>query len=117
MRKKNIALLVIFMVLIFSEQSFAYKVNHYREEHNIRAEASQRRMQLIPIAKAQTIAARRIGAVRVSFSMIELNNEADEFPGGSDFRPVYKLKCISVNNTYDIAVDAINGRILHFSQY
>ena len=111
-RIKYFAPLVMFMVLCFAEQGFAYKINHYREEQGIRAEAAIRKVRLIPIAYAQTIAAARIGTDRVSFADIELINEARS----ADFRPVFRMKCVSAAGGYDIEVDASSGSVLTFHQ-
>ena len=111
--KKFFAPLAICMVLCFAGQSFAYKINHYREEQGIRAEAAIRKVRLIPIAYAQTIAAARVGADRISFTDIELINEARS----ADFRPVFKMKCITPSQGYYIDVDASTGTILKFSEH
>ena len=111
-RIKYFAPLVICMVLCFAEQGFAYKINHYREEQGIRAEAAIRKVRLIPIAYAQTIAAARVGADRISFTDIELINDA----GSSGFRPVFRMKCVTPSNGYDIDVDASTGTIVTFSE-
>ena len=109
---KFFAPLAVFMVLCFAEQGFAYKINHYREEQGIRAQAAVRKVRLIPIAYAQTIAAARVGADRVSFSDIELINSARS----SDFRPVFRMKCVTPSNGYNIDVDASTGTILAFTE-
>ena len=109
---KFFAPLAIFMVLCFAGQSFAYKINHYREEQGIRAEAAIRKVRLIPIAYAQTIAAARVGADRINFTDIELINAA----GVSGFTPVFRMKCVTPNQGYDIDVDASTGTILSFSE-
>ena len=112
-RIKYFAPLVICMVLCLAAQSFAYKINHYREEQGIRAEAAIRKIRLIPIAYAQTIAAARVGADRISFTDIELINAARS----SDFRPVFRMKCVTPGNGYNIDVDASTGTIVTFSEH
>ena len=111
-REKYFALLALCMVLCFARQSFAYKINHYREEQNIRAEAAIRKIRLIPIAYAQTIAAERVGTDRISFTDIELINSA----GSSDFRPIFRMKCVTPSQGYDVDVDAATGTIVTFSE-
>ncbi|MBQ7216336.1 MAG: hypothetical protein IJS39_10185 [Synergistaceae bacterium] len=111
-RIKYFAPLVMFMVLCFAEQGFAYKINHYREEQGIRAEAAIRKVRLIPIAYAQTIAAARVGADRISFTDIELVNASS-----ADFRPVFRMKCVTVSQGYYIDVDASTGTIVTFSEH
>ena len=111
-REKFIALLVICMVLVFSEEGFAYRINHYREEPGIRVEASAKKVGLIPIASAQNIAARQIGSTNVKFSNIELYDM--NAARSADFRPVYKLECISGGRDYHIELDAATGRVLIF---
>ena len=100
------------MVLCLAGKVFAYKINHYREEQGIRAEAAIRKVRLIPIAYAQTIAAARVGADRISFTDIALINTA----GSSDFRPVFRMKCVTPGNGYNIDVDASTGTILTFGE-
>ncbi len=111
-RIKYFAPLVMLMVLCLAEQGFAYKINHYREEQGIRAEAAVRKVRLIPIAYAQSIAAARVGADRISFTDIELINGAKS----SDFRPVFRMRCVTPSKGYDVDVDASTGTILTFSE-
>ena len=110
-RIKYFAPLVICMVLCLAAQSFAYKINHYREEQGIRAEAAIRKVRLIPIAYAQTVAAARVGTDRISFADIELINASSP-----DFRPVFRMKCVSAAGGYDVEVDASSGSVLAFHQ-
>ncbi len=112
MRRNFTALLVLLMVLAFSTEGFAYKINHYREEPGIRVEALARRIILIPVASAQTISAGKIGSRSVTFSHIELYNLSES--RSTDFRPVYKLECISGGRGYYVEVDAVTGRVLAF---
>ena len=116
MRTKFLALLVILMVLCFSCEGFAYKINHYREEPNIRVEASTKRVSLIPIASAQLTAARQIGSKNVTFTEIELYNRANLRTNSFDFRPVYKMECVSGGRGYLIEIDATNGSVMTFTQ-
>ena len=110
MRIRFLALLAVSMVLAFSGEGHAYKVNHYRETPGIRAEAASRKVRLIPIALAQTIAARQVGTSKVSFPEIELRNVS----GDSVFMPVYVLKCSDGAGSYEAVVDAVTGRVLDF---
>ncbi|MBQ7221673.1 MAG: hypothetical protein IJS28_11920 [Synergistaceae bacterium] len=116
MRRKFIALLVIFMVLAFSEDGFAYKINHYREGEGVRAEAYRRNIRLIPIAQAQVITANRVGSRSITFTDIVFDNEAGKYPDSTDFRPVYTLNCVSVGRGYSVKVDAVTGQVLSFRQ-
>ena len=100
------------MVLVFSQAGFAYKINHYREEPGIRLEASQKRIGLIAVASAQSIAAGQIGSRNVKFNNIELYNM--NAARSADFRPVYKLECESGGRGYEIEVDAVTGRVISF---
>ena len=113
MRTKFIALLVICMVLCSAKDVLAYKVYHYSEDGNIRAEAALRNIMLIPVARAQAIAAGRLGTVQVIFPNIELYNAGST---SADFRPAYKLECVSSNNNYVIVVDAARARVLSFEE-
>ena len=116
MRTKFIALLVIFMVLGFSEQGYAYRINHYREAEGIRAEAARRNIRLIPIAFAQTIAAGKVNSSRVSFTNIELDNEAERYKANSGFLPVYKMEYVADGHSFRIEIDASNGTTLYLNQ-
>ena len=112
MRSKFIALLVVCMVLCFSAEGFAYRINHYREEPGIRTEASAKKIGLIAVASAQSIAAGQIGSRSVTFREIELYNMNNARSG--DFRPVYKLECVSGGRGYCVEVDAVTGQVLMF---
>ncbi len=68
-------------------------------------------MGLIPVAKAQSIAAGRIGSQNVRFNVIELNNEAKS----KDFRPVFSLECVSGGRLYEIKIDAMTGSVIAFN--
>ena len=114
MRTRFFAPLVMFMVLCLSSQGLAYKVNHYREEPGIRNEAYTRKVWLIPIASAQTIAAKQIGSSKVTFSSIELFNRVDMRTSSADFRPAYKLECRSGGQVYLMEIDASTGQVLTF---
>ena len=113
MKAKFIALLVICMVLSFSKDVSAYKVYNYHEGENVRKEAAERNIMLIPIARAQALAAGRLGTANVTFPAIELYNEQ---PSSSDFRPMYKLECVSDHHNYIIVVDAARAKVLSFEQ-
>ena len=113
MRAKFLALLVMCMVLGFSKDVSAYKVYRYREDANIRKEAAARNILLIPLARAQAIAAEHLGTSQIKFPAIEF---LDARTSSNDFRPVYKLECTSANQQYIIVVDATNARVLDFEQ-
>ena len=113
MKAKFIALLVICMVLGFSKDVLAYKVYRYREDASVRKEAAERNIMLIPVARAQAIAAGRLGTSQVTFPAIELY---DERTSSEDFRPVYKLECVCANQNYKVVVDAATAMVLDFEQ-
>ena len=111
-REKIIALLVIGIVLIFSEEVFAYRINRYCEEPGIRLQALEKGIGIIPIASAQSIAVRQIGSRSLKFNSIELYDMNVE--KSSDFRPVYKLECTSGGRGYHVEIDAVTGKVLEF---
>ena len=86
---------------------------HDREGRYVREEASRRGMKLIPQSQVQGIAEKRIGGT-VRLKEIELDDEADDYPNGTDFRPVYSLEAVSGGQEYDIELDAVTGEILKF---
>ena len=45
---------------------------------------------------------------------LELEEESDDYPNGTNFRPVYKVECVSGRDEYDVVVDAVTGEILKF---
>ena len=112
MRRNFLVMLAVCAVMVFANQGFAYKINHYREEPGIRSEAMNRKVNLIPIAYAQVIVARHIGTERVSFPDIALVNEA----GGAGFRPMYRMKCAAGSHGYEAEVDAVTGQVMTLRQ-
>ncbi len=111
-KAKYCALFAVIAVLCVSGEALAYKINHYREGENVRAEAARRKINLIPIAQAQAIAAGQAGSENVSFPMIELADTAGRTSASSDYRPVYKLECVSSGRSCYVVVDAVTGRVL-----
>ncbi len=68
-------------------------------------------MKLISVEEAKSIAAKQIGG-DVSFRDVELEDEHDDYPGGGNFMPVYKLECFSGGKEYDVEIDAVTGKVL-----
>ena len=107
MTKKVFALLIL--VLIITGCAYADDSIFVREE------ASRQGMKLITVERVKAIASEKIGAKNVSFKEIELDNEADDYPNGTNFRPIYQVECFANGNEYDIDIDAVTGEILKFT--
>ena len=86
---------------------------HDREERYVREEAARRGMKLLTHSQAQAIVAERVGGT-IRLKEIELEDEADDYPNGTDFRPVYSLEVVSGGREYDAELDAVTGEILKF---
>ena len=84
-----------------------------REERYVREEASRRGMKILTHSQAQEIVAKRVGS-SIRLKEIELEDEADDYPNGDNFRPVYSLEVISRGREYDIEIDAVTGEILKY---
>ena len=97
------------MVLcMFSGQALA------KDGYNVPKEAERRGIKLITIEQAQQIAIERLGSDKVRFKDMDLDNEADDYPNGTNFRPVYEFECVSNGQEYDFEIDAVTGDILKF---
>ena len=59
---------------------------------------------------------KRLNSDNARVKEIELENEADDYPNGTNFRPVYQFECISGHDEYDIDIDAVTGEILKFKR-
>jgi len=107
MSKKFFAVVLFALVLgIFAGAAFA---DSY---HNVRAEALGRKINLITVEQAKTIAAEKLNAKDVTFKFVDLDNEIKDYPNGSDFRPVYEMECFVNGQEYDVDVDAVTGEVL-----
>lgn len=109
--KKFCALILVVMAL--AAPAFAHG-HHHHEGRWCHEEAARRNITLITEAQAKKIAEDRINERGVTFKDIDLDNEADDYPSSSGFRPVYSLECVCPSGEYDVEVDAITGEILKF---
>lgn len=110
MTKKFLALLVFVLVFAFTAGAFA------DDSYYVREEAGRRNMNLISVERVKDIAAQRLNSSNLHFKKIELDNEADDYYNGSDFRPVYEFECYSNGLEYEFVVDAVTGDILKFKR-
>ncbi|MBQ7154429.1 MAG: PepSY domain-containing protein [Synergistaceae bacterium] len=85
-----------------------------RESYYVRKEAERRNLTLLNVMQAKYLAARTIGSASVKFKEIELEDEHDDYPNAINFRPVYKLECVSGGNEYEIEIDAVTAQVLKF---
>lgn len=109
MKIKFCILLAVVMLLTVSCQAFAHDDGHF-----VIKEASRRNIELITAQQAKEIAAKRLGSNNVRFKDAELDNEADDYPNNTGFRPVWQLEAVSNGSEYDIDIDAVTGEILKF---
>ena len=110
MKKTLCALVAMVMLVAFS----APALSHDHEDRYVREEAARRNIKLLTLQEAQGIAAERIHERNVRFKDAELEDEADDYPNGSDFRPVWSLECLAGGQEYEIEIDAVTGEILKF---
>lgn len=107
--KKRICALIAVVLMFASVGQVLAKDGRY-----VREEAARRDMKLLTIEQAKDIAAKRLGSANVRFKDFDLDNEADDYPNGSDFRPVYEFECLSGGREYDFEIDAVTGEVLKF---
>ena len=100
--------------LLFSvSEAFAARINHYREEPDLRKEATRRNVRIIPIAQAQSIALKYVGSNNAFFENIQLYNEVSGKVKSFDFRPVFKMECYANGRSYEVLIDASTGAIIN----
>lgn len=90
----------------------AASANDFAQSQWVRNQAKQRGITLIAPEQAQAIAVKALGGKSVSLKEIDLDNEADDYPNGTDFRPVYQMEFRSGAAEYDVDVDAVSGEVL-----
>ena len=112
MKIRLYAMYTFVILLVMSGLAFA----DYRESQYVRDEAVKRNMKLISESEAGEIALKQIGSNSARVKEIDLDNEADDYPNGTNFRPVYQIECISGLDEYDIDVDAVTGEVLKFKR-
>ena len=101
------------MVIAFCGGAFAHGHHHDdREARWCREEAARRNITLITPDEAKRIAEEHINERVLSFHDVDLENEADDYPNGTGFRPVYSLECVCASGEYDVDIDAVTGQVL-----
>ena len=86
------------------------------------SQAARRGIKLISAERAENIGMRYIGRQGLVLKEIDLKNEADDYPNGTDFRPVYEMEFLDRSLPsqyvieYEIDVDAVTGEILKVEQ-
>ncbi|MBQ7502101.1 PepSY domain-containing protein [bacterium] len=79
----------------------------------IREEATRRNVTIISVDQAKSAVAQRLSSKKVRYGDIKLENEADDYPNESNFRPVYKIECITgLWTEYEFEIDAVSGEML-----
>ncbi len=111
MKIKFCVAVVMMLGILFVGQAFADDDGHFIIE-----EASRRNIELITSKQAQDIATKRLGSNNVRFKDVELDNEADDYPNSTGFRPVWQLEAVSNGMEYDFDIDAVTGEILKFKR-
>ncbi|MBQ7221672.1 MAG: PepSY domain-containing protein [Synergistaceae bacterium] len=107
--KKLCALLIGVIVLNVCGGAFADHEGRY-----VREEAARRNIALLTEREAREIAAETLGTESFRVKELELEDESDDYPNAENFRPVYKLECVSGRDEYDIEIDAVTGKVLKF---
>lgn len=101
--------LFVTLIVIAVTCAVSYADNDYRFTVE---EAARRNITLISEQQAKDIAAKKLAVSNVVFKEIDLDNEADDYPNSSSFRPVYSLECIAGAQEYDLDIDAVTGEVL-----
>ncbi|MBQ3625945.1 MAG: PepSY domain-containing protein [Synergistaceae bacterium] len=80
--------------------------------------AKAQNINLITRDQAVKIADKELASrnIKASLHDADLDNKADKYYNGSDFRPVYELEYKAINSKleYDFDIDAVTGEILKF---
>ena len=109
--KKLCALLAVVIVLGICGGALADHEGQY-----VREEAARRNITLITIEQARDIAVNRVGSGNVMVKDVDLEDEAEDYPNAENFRPVYKVECVSGREEYDVEIDAVTGKVLKFKR-
>ena len=112
MKIKLYALYALAVLLVISGAAFSGE----RESRYVREESARRNIALITESQAEEIALKRLNLDNARVKEIDLDNEADDYPNGTDFRPVYQIECAAGFDEYDVDVDAVTGEILKFKR-
>lgn len=108
MRKKLCIILAFVMAIVISGFAYADDTQYVLEE------AARRDMKIITYDQAKEIALQRVKRENARVKEIDLDNEADDYPDGTDFRPVYQIECISGYDKFEVDIDAVTGQVLKF---
>ena len=100
------------LVLAFCGQALAHGHHGDREARWCREEASRRNIKLLTVDEAKRIAEEHINERVVRFKDVDLEDEADDYPNDTGFRPVYSLECVCASGEYDVDIDAVTGQVL-----
>ncbi|MBQ3646756.1 MAG: PepSY domain-containing protein [Synergistaceae bacterium] len=110
MKKVFFTLILAAFVFGFSGIVFADDDGRY-----VRERAAQENIKLITVEQAKQIALQKLNAgSNVYFKDIDLDDEADDYPNATYFRPVYQMEVIAGHVEYDIDIDAVTGQVLKF---
>ena len=109
MRRQLCIVLAFVIALVISGFAFAHDDSQYVLE-----EAARRDMKIISYDQAKDIALKRVGKENTRVKEIDLDNEADDYPDGTNFRPVYQVECISGYDKFEVDIDAVTGEVLKF---
>lgn len=107
--KKLCVILAFVIALLVCGSAFAHDDFQYVIE-----EAARRDITLITEAQAREIAVKRVGRENTRVKEVDLDNEADDYPDGTNFRPVYQIECISGYDKFEVDIDAVTGQVLKF---
>ena len=110
MNRKICIVLAFVCVLMLSFSALA----DYGESQYVLEEAARRDIKIITYDQAKEIALQRVKRENARVKEIDLDNEADDYPDGTDFRPVYQIECISGYDKFEVDIDAVTGQVLKF---
>ena len=109
MRRQLCIVLAFVIALVISGFAFAHDDSQYVLE-----EAARRDMKIISYDQAKEIALKRVGKENTRVKEIDLDNEENDYPDGTNFRPVYQVECISGYDKFEVDIDAVTGEVLKF---
>lgn len=109
--KRLCAIVVVVMMVMMSSCALAQTDT---KSGRVRDEAVRRGMKLIGEDRVRQIASGQIGSENIRIKELKLRNEADDYPDGTNFRPVYKLEALSGYEEYELEIDAVTGKILKY---
>lgn len=112
MKFKGLALFSVLAILTFCGAACSSNADD-PQSVIIREEAARRNVAIISVEQAKSEVAKRLPSKYIRYGDIKLDNEADDYPNESNFRPVYKVECVTgIWTEYEFEIDAVTGEML-----